>query len=122
MFTTQRIHIIVEIVVFITLVFWIYSKEKSNAYRFKAILQKLEEQENRILKLEAALFSSTPTFVFTQPLQKEKNETTIEEVDTPETIITPEPEQEIEDSKSETDDKRLKDIEVTSNGESSEQS
>ena len=49
------IHISVEILIIVAFVFWITSKNKQTTFFIRNILQRIDEQEERILKLEARL-------------------------------------------------------------------
>jgi FtsZ-interacting cell division protein ZipA len=48
----QILCITIEIILFLAIMFWIYTKERQSAIRVKGLFQKLDEQENRILVLE----------------------------------------------------------------------
>lgn len=75
----QILHITIEVVILFAVVFWIYSRERQTNVRLKVLLQKIDEQENRILSLEAALNGLTskrtsfPSFVvMTEAAKKEE--------------------------------------------------
>jgi hypothetical protein len=51
----QMVHITIEVVAFLALIFWITSGQKRTNFHIKSLLQKVSEQEDRILKLEMAL-------------------------------------------------------------------
>lgn len=63
MFQFQTVHIVTEIILLLALAFWVYTQNRQTAYRMRAVLQRLEEQENKILQLEAlvrALIAQAP--------------------------------------------------------------
>lgn len=51
----QILCITIEIILFLAIMFWIYTKERQSAIRVKGLFQKLDEQENRILVLETTV-------------------------------------------------------------------
>jgi hypothetical protein len=61
------IHISVEILVIVAFIFWITSKNKQTTFFIRNILQRLDEQEERLLKLEARLASVPAPVKFVAP-------------------------------------------------------
>ena len=63
----QLVHIAVEITVFLALIFWFTLTNRKTNFFIKNLLQKIDDLENRLLKLESLFISTTKQIAPVKP-------------------------------------------------------